>query len=681
MHYNRFQEQAHEEIDRIFRILFPKHGMTVREEQVALCHQMFKALWNGQVALCDAAVGVGKTYAYLVAGILFRKYSGTLNGNYCMSSDNRPVVISTSSIALQDALLGEYIPLLSKILSEEKIIRRPIRAVLRKGKEHFVCDARLELRLSAVGGKKNFRQKEALQELDQTCDMDLVNHLSRFDRRMVCVPKRCPADCSMREHCRYQFFLKQAVETDIDIQICNHNYLLADAAHRSSGYKPLLKDYQILIIDEAHKLPETAQQMYGKRLEREDIAEICTLLEQEKYTHTAAKLREAFRQLFSAVLQENAQTDKSADRSASRRRYGRLKKPEQERFAFLPGDQTRKILKYCIRLLKKAEDTTEGKIPRWGLNRLGETRELLCLFLTADRNWILFLEFTRKGDPILCASHRKVAARLEREIWNQGIPSILTSGTLAAGGSFQRIRQLCGLLEYSRVQEYTAASPFHYRENVLLYLPKVYRGKKRRTQRKYSLEQKQIRLAADQIEMLIQATNGHTLVLFTSYTMMGSVYRVLRGKTSVPILRVWKDSQRVIREFKDQKNAVLFAAGSCWEGVDFPGDMVSSLILVRLPFPVPDPMREAEREKYDSLQEYIKQIVVPDMQLKLRQGFGRAIRTETDTCVVSILDSRAAPGRRYHQAVIEALPQCRITERIEDVKQFIRKRKGIDYYM
>lgn len=651
--------------------------MTVREEQVALCHQMFMALWNGQVALCDAAVGVGKTYAYLVAGILSRKYSGTVNGNYCMSSDKRPMVISTSSIALQDALLGEYIPLLSKILLEEKMIRRPIRAVLRKGKEHFVCDARLNQRMSAVSTKKNLCQKEALQELCQTYDMDQVDHLSSFDRRMVCVPRRCPADCSLRNQCRHQSFLKQAVEEEIDIQICNHNYFLADATHRNSGYRPLLKNYQILIIDEAHKLPEAAQQMYGKRLEKEDIAEICMSLEQEKYTHTAAKLREVFHQLFSAVLRENAMADKSVHRRSCRK----MRKPEQERLAFLPGDQTRKILKQCIRLLKKAEDTTEGKIPRWLSSRLGETRDLLRLFFSTDRNWILFLEFTRKGNPILCADYRKVSDRLKMEIWEQGIPAILTSGTLAAGGSFRRIRQLSGLTECSRVQECTAASPFHYKENVLLYFPKIYKGKKKNTRDNVSPEQKQIRLAADQIEMLIRTTNGHTLVLFTSYTMMGSVYRELKGKISIPILRVWKDSQRVIREFKEQKNAVLFAAGSCWEGVDFPGDMVSSLILVRLPFPVPDPVREAEREKYDSLQEYIRQIVVPDMQLKLRQGFGRAIRTETDTCVVSILDSRAAPGGRYHQAVLESLPECRMTENITDVEQFIRERKGIDYYM
>ena len=81
--------------------------------------------------------------------------------------------------------------------------------------------------------------------------------------------------------------------------------------------------------------------------------------------------------------------------------------------------------------------------------------------------------------------------------------------------------------------------------------------------------------------------------------------------------------------------------------------MVSSLIIVRLPFLFPDPISEAEREQYPTLQDYIRDVIIPDMQVKLRQGFGRAIRTETDTCVVSILDHRAAPGERYHRAVLE----------------------------
>ena len=678
MRENHFQEQAHQEIDRIFRTLFPKYGMTIREEQLLLCHQMLSALWDGQIALCDAAVGVGKTYAYLTASLLFRKYSGMLSGNYCMSQDSRPIVISTSSIALQDALLGEYIPQLSEILVKNGVVKQPVRAVLRKGKEHFVCEERLNLRIVAVQEKrKNVRQKEALDGLLRTFDLDTVGSLSSFDRRMVCVPKRCPADCSLREQCRYQNFVRQALETEYDIQICNHNYLLADAIHRANGYRPLLKTYQALIIDEAHKLPETAQQMYGKRLGKEDIAEICTLLEQEKYTHTAAKLRESFRQLFSSLVQEEYA------RGQEKRRAGL----EQERIPFQPDVPVRRALKNCIRLLKKAEDTTTGKIPRWGSNLLGESREILLLFFSMNTSRVLFLEFDLKGNPALCAVHRRLAKLLERDVWDPGIPAILTSGTLAAGGKFRRIRQVSGLAACFRVREYTAASPFQYEKNVLLYLPCMEKNRKSGEKRsrtgkgKISKEQERIRKTAGQIRKLLQATNGHTLVLFTSYTMMGSVYRELKGKVSVPILRVWKDSQRVIREFKTQKNAVLFAAGSCWEGMDFPGDMVSSLIIVRLPFPVPDPVREAERERYQSLQEYIRQIVVPDMQLKLRQGFGRAIRTVTDTCVVSILDSRAARGGRYHEAVLEALPKCRITEDIGEVERFIREKKGIDYYM
>ena len=92
-------------------------------------------------------------------------------------------------------------------------------------------------------------------------------------------------------------------------------------------------------------------------------------------------------------------------------------------------------------------------------------------------------------------------------------------------------------------------------------------------------------------------------------------------------------------------------------------------------------MREAERERYQTLKEYIQKIIVPDMQIKLRQGFGRAIRTETDTCVVSILDSRAGRGGKYHKEVIDALPVCRITDRMADVENFIRNRKRIEYYM
>lgn len=264
--------------------------------------------------------------------------------------------------------------------------------------------------------------------------------------------------------------------------------------------------------------------------------------------------------------------------------------------------------------------------------------------------------------------------QLRHALWSKETPAILTSGTLMAGGSFDRTRQLMGLSANKRLDDYIAVSPFNYKENCLLYIPddmpKAQMG-----------SEKEAKCLAEQICRLVEATHGHTLVLFTSYSLMGAVYNQLKKQLSFPLMVVWRHSQDIIHQFKQAQNAVLFAAGSCWEGVDFPGDMVSSLIIVRLPFPVPDPISEAEREQYPTLQDYIREVIIPDMQVKFRQGFGRAIRTETDTCVVSILDYRAAPGERYHRAVLETLPPLHMTRKIEDVEDFIRTKKSPDYFM
>lgn len=217
-----YQKRAHQEVEKIFRVLLPEQGLAVREEQIRLCHEMLDTLLEGKIALCDAGVGIGKTYAYLVACVLMRKYS-VLAGRY-VPLDQRPVVITTSSVALQKAILSEYIPFLSRVLVEQGIIQSPLRAVIRKGKEHFVCDNRLEQRLEAVRHKqKNAIQKEALLSLRRHYDMDEVQGISGFDRRLVCVPKFCPRECPRRTACRYQRYLEEAKNKEIFIQICNHN--------------------------------------------------------------------------------------------------------------------------------------------------------------------------------------------------------------------------------------------------------------------------------------------------------------------------------------------------------------------------------------------------------------------------------------------------------------------------
>ena len=133
-------------------------------------------------------------------------------------------------------------------------------------------------------------------------------------------------------------------------------------------------------------------------------------------------------------------------------------------------------------------------------------------------------------------------------------------------------------------------------------------------------------------------------------------------------------------QFKASPGSVLLAAGAAWEGFDFPGDCVSLLIIPRLPFAVPDALKEKERENHPTLRLFIRAVVVPEMQNKLKQGFGRAIRTETDTCVVAILDERAAEGKRYFEDMLAALPEMPITDSLEDVARFIRSVKRPDYF-
>ena len=651
-----YQKRAHQEVEKIFRVLLPEQGLAVREEQIRLCHEMLDTLLGERIALCDAGVGIGKTYAYLVACVLMRKYSILMERNSLPKQ--HPVVVSTSSIALQKAILSEYVPFLSRVLVEQGIIQTPLRAVVRKGKEHFVCDNRLEQRIEAIRYKqKNAVQREALLSLRKHYDMDIVKDLSGFDRRLVCVPKFCPRECPGRQTCRYQRYLEESKKQDVFLQICNHNYLLADAFHRREEYKPLLADYRALVVDEAHKLPEAARQMFGKNLCMDDIREIAYYLEREHQNVEARTLKTGMYSIFTIIRESHM-----------------FSHGIKENFQ-LTGE-----CEFClwegIQMIERMMEQLKGVVPKWVLNRLQEAKEVLECFLQKNSKYVLHLRMDKEKIPVLCAASREIPQLLREMLWDreQALSVILTSGTLKAGKGFARTLQMTGLEGRTDVQSYVAESPFAYEENCLLYLPKTLRKCKRGSR-------EEVEMVAGQIHSLICSTYGHTLVLFTSYTLMGSVYQILRDGIPFPMVEVWRHSQEEILRFKTMENAVLFAAGSCWEGVDFPGDMVSSLIIVKLPFAVPDPISEAEKETYESLEDYIQAIIVPDMQKKLRQGFGRAIRTETDTCVVSILDFRAVKGGKYHEDVMCALPPCQMAEELREVQDFIRSRKGVEYYL
>ena len=631
--------ESHRIAEQIFREILPRHGMAVREEQIALCHEVLDTLYNKEISLCEAGVGIGKTLAYLVACILWQVHRP--------NQLKIPVVISTSSVALQDAILNEYLPDLSAVLLAEGIITAPITAVVRKGKERFVCDARLAER-QAKAISKGSRQKGSLRMAENVLDLDHIPGLSRYDRCRICVPQSCPRDCFLRLDCRYQQYLRDSMKPDI--QICNHNYLLANASHRLEERPLLLRQYQALVVDEAHKLPDAARQMYTETLSAQDMDELCFLLQQAHFKNLSKRLRTAFLTLSISCTPS----------------FAMPKRKISVPFSLTPFRQA--ALADCISLLQYIG--SQPDMPHYLQYRLAETESLLRLFFLDVPTRILYLEFSADGQLTFCAASNRVPQLLRSALWNTREPTILTSGTLTAAGDFDHTKQLLGLAAYAPLRHFRAESPFNYRKKCLLYIP---------ARRAAAVPENQY--LADQIVRLTAACHGHALVLFTSYRQMRNVYDALGGRLMFPVFQAGRGQNRSIQQFKQSGNGVLFAAGSCWEGIDFPGDMVSLLIIAKLPFPIPDPVSDYKRQQYPNLRDYINAEIIPEMQKKLRQGFGRAIRTEQDSCVVAILDERAGIGGRYHDAVLAALPTCPITEKIEDVQQFIREQKRPDYFL
>ena len=637
MNYDNNRQNAHNEIDHIFKDLLPTRNMAERPAQVALCHQMLNAMLEGGIALCDAGTGIGKTYAYLAAGTVYHRFRAA------SGLPVRPILISTSSIALQTAARDEYLPLLSSLLAEDGMITQPLQAVIRKGKSHYVCDDRLERRLGQLDlRKKNWRAGNALLALRNELDMDEIAHLSHYDRERVCVPQIC--NCS-QETCRYRFFLEKCDSGRYLFQICNHNLLLADAIHRGSGRKPILPDACALIVDEAHKLPETARQMFGVTLAAEDIRALTHSLRGERFLLAAEVLNDSAK----ALLRK-------------------LDRPPADR----PFAHYKTSLAAPERSLTVIDRQLHGLLTPATRRRLNSVSSTVSLFHQGHPDMVFYTEEDTHGGTMLCATISDLTAQLRQTLWRQERPAILTSATLAVGEDFRRFKEETGLLTDSRVTESVALSPFDYQKNCLLYLPQV--PPKQKAAAYYDE-------LAKEIAALLDAAQGHALALFTSYAAMSAVKERLPGHgLRYPLFTMGRSAIHTTEQFKASPGSVLLAAGAAWEGFDFPGDCVSLLIIPRLPFAVPDALKEKERENHPTLRLFIRAVVVPEMQIKLKQGFGRAIRTETDTCVVAILDERAAKGKRYSKDVLAALPEMPVTGSLKDVAKFIQSVKGPDYF-
>ena len=647
----------------IFYDVLPRYGMTFRENQLSLALSMLEAMEKTKVALCEAEVGTGKTHAYILAAAIYRLYH----------AGEEPVIISTSTIALQKALTEEYIPQISRILMETRFIERPLTYVVRKGKSHYACDSRVKTYLSSIVHNNCPEDKVLIETLTdlfrgkRSIDLD-GSPLTNYVKERICV-ERCYRNCEYSSICRYRNFIHKSKRSGIDFQIANHNFILADILSRKGGRNSLLPSYDILIFDEAHKLLSSASQMYGIILESAEFERLVSIIYRAAASHSD---KGRIICLCEEILQHNILLFELLKQSTGMR-YDRT----CSEIVFSAGIQI--PLKALIRRLKDLSlffYTVNYEKARYyaRLNsRIEQIQEKLMSLLDYESS-IYWLDHTSVAACQLCALPKQLDFLLYKDIWQRKTTCILTSATLSVNHDFSRYMHQTGidLLERHKISTVSKASPFDYQNHALLYLPADMPFPDKR-------DSTYMEAIIKRLCELIRQTQGHTLALFTSYRMMEIAYQELSVMVKeYPLYCMGKGRLEAIDSFRRSKNGVLLASDSAGEGVDLAGDILSSLIVVKLPFMAPDPVSEYEKSLYDDFHSYLREVIIPGMLIKLRQWIGRGIRRETDTCVFSILDSRA--GGRYRKDILAALPDMPVTEEIEDVGRFLRIHKDESYF-
>jgi len=524
----------------VFNNILPRHGYTARGPQISLAEHILEAISRRCISLAEAEVGTGKTLAYLVPAILAKR--GRLNGYWNMSfytgtpyveMAHMPIVIATSSIALQKAIITDYIPALSAILMRYRVIKTPLTAVIRKGREHYICKRKLKAQVLFEQSPKTKKTLAELLKPDAEIDLAEIEGLTAYTKRKISVPDRCDKHCSHRDDCPYLRFREQVGSSAIDIQVCNHNYFLADTLRRADEQRPLIPNYQSVIIDEAHKFLQAAQSMYGVALSSLTQPEVKdSIFELNLKSGVAMKLaRKAARKL-------SMESTRLFRRLAGCATGEDMEEESNRLTAEIDAEAARHLVNIRDLADNLIELLTSEPVAGNGNGRkaqilweLGQIRDQATVF-ARHSELVCWLETptssTNPGsarETRLCAIPKDLGKRLYDDLWSKGIPTILTSGTLSAAGDFSHIKRSLGIAHGGQrhIMEASKPSPFDYYENAMLYISETMPFPDQRNKG-------YIAAVADEIEKLVTASLGHAAVLFTSYKAMDMVWEHLAAR-------------------------------------------------------------------------------------------------------------------------------------------------------
>jgi DNA polymerase-3 subunit epsilon/ATP-dependent DNA helicase DinG len=607
------------------------------------------------------------------------------------------VVISTNTITLQDQLINKDIPDLKAALQLD------VRAAVLKGRGNYMCPRRLEamrqrtpenadeLRVLSkilVWLNEGGQGDRSELNLNGPADRDVWSRLSAED-------EGCKAEvCLSRTGGSCPFYRARQAAQSAHLLIVNHALLLSDIITGSR----ILPEYNYLIVDEGHHLENATTSALSYRVSQPDVGRLLreiggvssgilgrllNILHNVLSPSDLAAFQQAIQRATDLAFRldyDFTQFFKSIDLFLEDQREGRPVGNYGQQTRIVPSTRTLPVwseveitwdtvhetLALLIALIAEIQKSTgtidndihedlEDTVGALGssLRRLNEVESNLNnLVVKGDENQVFWAELQPPSNRLsLQVAPINVGPLMEEYLWHEKASMIVTSATLTTNGEFDYLRNR---LNADEADELVLGSPFDYETSAMLYLVDDIPEPADAANYQRSVEQSLVHLA--------RATNGRMLVLFTSYAQLKKTSKVISSELARSEIEVYEQGEgsstnTLLETFRDADKAVLLGTRAFWEGVDIPGDALSVLVIVKLPFDVPsDPIIAARSETFD---DPFNEYSLPEAILRFRQGFGRLIRTQSDHGIVVILDKRII-NKRYGRMFIDSLPTCKV---------------------